>query len=442
MTVSTAAARPTPATAVSVVLFACLFAGQAGLIALTPVLAQVAREFHVSTAAAGQLRTVAGLAAGVTALMVGAAGLRMERRRQLLLGALLLALGSLASAAAPSMALLVLAQVPIGAAAAVLVTAGTLAAAEWVPPDQRARVLSWALMGQPSAWIVGMPLIGLAGERSWRLAWIALPLTAAIAAAVALARHEGRREREVTEAASLRVALADRDVARWLAAELLANTAWAATLVYSGALFVESFGTSGKTTGIVLAVGAGAYVAGNRFGRGLITSDQASTTLTLALGVFCTCFGVLRPSLTASAALFAAAGFAAGGRTLISSIRGLGVPAHLRQSAMGARAATMQFGYVGGSLAGGLALAAGGYPALGVLAGLLLLAAAAILAPGLELGPPTLPGAVVASPGGHGFSPTWPPGGRLRRLALADRGREAAGAPGDPDPEREPHRRA
>jgi hypothetical protein len=43
---------------VSAVLFLCLFAAQLGLIALSPVLVEVAGDFGVSTAAAGQLRTV------------------------------------------------------------------------------------------------------------------------------------------------------------------------------------------------------------------------------------------------------------------------------------------------------------------------------------------------------------------------------------------------
>ena len=115
--------------AVSAVLFLCLFAGQAGAIALSPVLANVAHDLDVSTAAAGQLRTVAGLVAGVTALALGRLSARVTLRKQLLAGSLLLALGSLASAAAPGIGLLAAAQIPVGAGIAILTTAGTLAAA-------------------------------------------------------------------------------------------------------------------------------------------------------------------------------------------------------------------------------------------------------------------------------------------------------------------------
>ncbi|MGZ4413737.1 MAG: hypothetical protein ACXVRZ_05080 [Gaiellaceae bacterium] len=114
--------------AVSVALFLCLFAGQAAVIAMSPVLAEVASNLHVSTAAAGQLRTITGLAAGITALMLGAFAGRLGLARQLLAASALLALGSLASTAAPCFSLLALAQLPVGVAVATLTTAGTLAA--------------------------------------------------------------------------------------------------------------------------------------------------------------------------------------------------------------------------------------------------------------------------------------------------------------------------
>ena len=127
--------RTTDDRAVSITLFTSLFAGQAALIAMAPVLTEAASDLDVSTAAAGQLRTLTGLTAGITALLMGRLAGRFGLGRQLVGASLLLALGSLASALAPSFALLALAQVPVGVAVAILTTAGTLAAAEWVSPE-------------------------------------------------------------------------------------------------------------------------------------------------------------------------------------------------------------------------------------------------------------------------------------------------------------------
>jgi predicted MFS family arabinose efflux permease len=366
--------------ATSGILFLCLFAAQAGLIALSPVLADVADDLDYSTAVAGQLRTVAGVAAGITALALGPVARRLGLGRQLLAGTALVAVGAASSAAAPTFLLLAVAQVPVGAGAAILTTAGTVAAAAWAPPDQRTRVLSWALVGHPAAWIVGMPLVGVVGGHGWRYAWLVLPLVAATLAGATLVRRAGEPPAE-SRSVPMRRAVTDARLRRWLAAETLANTAWAGTLVYSGALFVESYGVSTRLTGVLLAVAAAAYVAGNLAFRRLAEATRLLPTLLLALAATTALFGAVRTSVLASVAIFSAAAFAAGARTLISSAAALASPTELRPAAMAARSASMQLGYFVGSLGAGAALAAGGYAAFGLTVAVGFVAAAAALAP-------------------------------------------------------------
>ncbi len=364
-----------------VALFLCLFASQAALIAMSPVMADAASDLSVSTAAAGQVRTITGLVAGITGLTLAAVAERLGLGRQLLAASVLLALGSVASAVAPTFALLALAQVPVGIAVAVLTTAGTLAAAEWVSPGRRTSALSWALVGQPAAWIVGMPLIGLLGERSWRYGWLSLPLAAAVAAGVLVASRAGRPPAR-RRPARIRTVLGDRHLMRWLASELLANAAWAGTLVYAGALFAESYGTSTKITGCLLALAAGAYVAGNLACRRLVARDprRVLVVLALCLAVTDSLFGVARADAATSTALLGSAAFLAGGRTLVASAFALSSTPELRPAVTSLRAASMQFGYFIGSIAGGTALAVGGYGALGAVMGFLLVCAAVTLA--------------------------------------------------------------
>jgi MFS transporter, DHA1 family, inner membrane transport protein len=371
---------------VSALLFLSLFAAQAALIAMAPVLADVASDLDVSTAAAGQLRTITGLVAGTTALMLGAVAGRFGLGRQLLVGSMLVALGSLASAAAPSFELLALAQVPVGVGVAALTTAATLAAAEWVSAEHRTRALSWALIGQPAAWIVGMPLIGLVGERSWRFGWLALPLAAALAAGVFAAARAGQPPARLAPVGA-RAVFAQRALGRWLASELLANAAWAGTLVYAGAVLAESYGVTSALTGSLLAVVAGAYVAGNLAGRRLVRLEpqRLLVLLAIALAVADTLFGAARWGVAVSTAILSSAAFAAGARTLIASAFALAAAPELRPALTSLRAATMQFGYFAGSILGGAALSVGGYGALGAVMGLLFLGAAATL---VRSGPP------------------------------------------------------
>jgi predicted MFS family arabinose efflux permease len=362
--------------AVGLALFLCLFAAQAGLIVLTPVLSEVADDLDVSTAAAGQLRTVSGLTAGLTAILLGTVGRSLSLRRVLIGGAGGLALASVVSAAAPSFAVLAVGQALLGVSVAALLVGGTVAAAEWVPRQHRTRVLSWALVGPPAAWIVGMPLIGAIGEIDWRWTWLALPLAAAFVAGVAVALRSEPGPTARSE--SMTRALREPSTARWVLGEMLASSAWIGTLVFSGALFTESYGAGTLLTGIVLAAGAAAYVAGNVYFRRIVACRPHTLlvrlSLVLALGV--ALFGTVRPALPVSLAVFAATAFVAGGRTLIGSAVGLEAAPERRVAVMGARAAGQQLGYFFGAAAAGGALAAGGYPGFGLALGFLFLASA------------------------------------------------------------------
>jgi predicted MFS family arabinose efflux permease len=177
---------------------------------------------------------------------------------------------------------------------------------------------------------------------------------------------------------SLPDALRDPSTARWVVGELLANSAWIGALVFSGALFTESYGASTMVTSTVLAAGAVAYVAGNVYFRRVVQCRAPilliRLSFVLALGV--ALFGIVRPALPVSAALFAATAFVAGGRTLIGSAVGLEAAPERRLAVIGARTAAAQLGYFLGSAAAGGALTAGGYPGFGLALGILFLASA------------------------------------------------------------------
>ena len=156
--------RPSP------VVFLCLFASQAAMLVLSPILPDVAREFGVSTATAGQLRSISGATGGLSAVLLAMAPRRPGLRELLSAGAALIALGSVLSAAAPSFAVLAAAQGVLGVGVGVLVAVGIAAAGEWPPPARRPHVLAWAIAGMPTAWIAGMPVVGLLAGAGWRAA--------------------------------------------------------------------------------------------------------------------------------------------------------------------------------------------------------------------------------------------------------------------------------
>jgi predicted MFS family arabinose efflux permease len=165
----------------------------------------------------------------------------------------------------------------------------------------------------------------------------------------------------------------------WALSELLANSGWAGTLVYAGALCADVHGASSTAVGFVLAAGAAAFVAGNFTFRRFVGTDVRAKLIgfspAIALGVLL--LGIVRETLAVSAALFAAAAFVAGGRSLLGSAYGLELAPERRLAVMGIRAAATQFGYFAGTAIAGAALAAYGWSGFGV-AGSTLLAASAL----------------------------------------------------------------
>jgi MFS transporter, DHA1 family, inner membrane transport protein len=357
-------------------LLAALAASQAALVVLNPLLPDVARDLDVSIATAGQLRTVSGFAAGLAALLVGLLATRIGLRGLLLGAIVILACGSLLSGVAPDFAVLALAQALTGVGIGVSYSAAIAATAEWAKPEERSRVLAIALLGPPLAWIIGMPLVGFAGEISWRLAWLVVPVSLAFVSCALLLRRPATPPAPAR--AGLRSLFTYPGVARWSVGELLAFSGWAGALVYVGALLEESYDLSIAATGLALGFGALVYVPGNLLFRRWVEAYDRRLLVALALSaaVAVTVLYAARPSVWFSIAAFALLSFIAGGRTLAGSARGLGLAPELRLGVTGVRTAALQSGYFVGAAVGGAALAAGGYEMLGLAFAALFVGAA------------------------------------------------------------------
>ena len=312
----------------------------------------------------------------MTALLTGLAAARIGLRELLLGGLVLVAVGTALSALAPHFAVLAVAQAPIGIGVGLTYSAAVAAVADWSRPDERSRVLALALLGPPLAWIFGMPIAGVAGDVTWRWAWVAVPLVLALAGIVALVLRSSSPPAVVR--AGLRRVLGEPGVVRWSLGELLAYSAWLGVLLFIGALFVEVHGLSVAATGLALGVGALAYIPGNLLFRRWV-DDRGRlllVTLALACAAVTAALGAVRPGAWVSLLLFGVLSFLAGGRTLAGSARGLNLAPELRLGVTGVRTAALQFGAFVGAAVGGVALAVGGFAAAGFAFAALFAAAA------------------------------------------------------------------
>jgi predicted MFS family arabinose efflux permease len=371
----------------NVVLFACLFASQAGLLVLSPILPELASEFGVSTAAAGQLRTLSGATGGITAVLLALAPRRPGLRTLLSAGAALVIVGSALSAAAPCFTVLAGAQGVIGVGVGVLVAVGIAAAGDWSTPAERPRTLGWTIAGMPAAWVLGMPLAGAAASVDWRVAWLALPATSGLVALL-LVRLVPRDRHTINRGGA--AAWRRPDVARFTAGELLANAAWAGVLTYSGALLIESYSASRGLVSAGLGLAAAAMVPGTFVGRRGVSRATPAVlgALTLAQAGMVTTLGAVRPGAGLSLALLTVMAFLNGWRSMIASGLGMESAPDDKVTVMSMRAAANQFGYLLGAALGGLALAAGGFGMMGMtFSSLFALGALMHLVPRMTSGP-------------------------------------------------------
>ncbi len=351
------------------------------MLVLSPILPDVAREFGVSTATAGQLRSISGLTGGVTAVLLAVAPRRPGLRDLLSAGAALVAVGSALSAAAPWFALLAFAQGVVGVGIGLLVAVGIAAAGEWAAPDRRSHVLAWAIAGMPAAWITGMPVVGVVADLHWRATWIAVPTVVALVTLVLVRmRPPDRRSERTGDSVG---AWRRPEVARFAAGELLANAAWASVLTYAGALLLDSYPLSPG----VVALGLGAMAAA--MVPGTFTARRRAAHATPALLVALTGFqggavlllGIVRPGAAFTLGVLAVMAFVNGWRSMLASALGMDTAPEDKLAVMSMRAAANQFGYLLGAGAGGLALALAGYTGLGATLAGMFAAAVLIHAP-------------------------------------------------------------
>ena len=156
-----------------------------GVFVLGGILAPVAESLQVGVGAAGQAMTAYAISTALLAPLALVLTGRWPRRRVLVFGLLLFALGNFVCAAALDLATLLVGRVLMGVGAVFTPVSGSIAIA-LAPPAQRGRALSLVFLGISLSYVIGMPLGAWLGLRyGWR--WpVGLVGACGLAAAVAL----------------------------------------------------------------------------------------------------------------------------------------------------------------------------------------------------------------------------------------------------------------
>ncbi|MER6010983.1 MFS transporter [Streptomyces bluensis] len=154
------------------------------------ILPNVASDLDVSNSAAGQLVTVFALSYAVLSPVMAAATAHWPRKRLLLSGLFVLALGNALTALLPTFGLVVASRVLAGLGAAMFTPTASVTASTLATPEKRGKALAIVMAGLSGATALGAPIGTVIGSQSdWRTTmWfvVALAVLAAIGVAALL----------------------------------------------------------------------------------------------------------------------------------------------------------------------------------------------------------------------------------------------------------------
>lgn len=163
-----------------------------GVFVLGGILAPVAASLQVSVAAAGQAMTAYAISTALLAPLALVLTGRWPRRRVLVFGLLLFALGNAVCASAGNLPTLLAGRVLMGMGAVFTPVSGSIAIA-LAAPAQRGRALSLVFLGISLSYVIGTPLgawLGLSFGWRWPVGLVgACAVAAALALVALLPRH-------------------------------------------------------------------------------------------------------------------------------------------------------------------------------------------------------------------------------------------------------------
>lgn len=275
------------------------------------ILPRIGRSLHVSVGSAGMLITVFALSYAVLSPVLASATTTWPRKRLLLCGLTVLALGNALTALGPGYGLVLAARALTGAGAAMYTPTASATAAVLVPPALRGRALAIVIAGLSAATAFGAPagtLIGNAGP--WQATmWFVAALSVLAAAAIIVLMPAVPPPPPV----SLRARLApvrELRVTVTLATTFLVLAGVFTVYTYIAVSYDRATGGSGTTLAVLLVTWGLAATAGNVASGRLTDAFGSARVVNVAIGVLLVDFALMPlSSRTLPTAVIAIAGW-------------------------------------------------------------------------------------------------------------------------------------
>jgi len=350
------------------------FSTQSSSLMLAPLLVDIAAEFDVSVAVAGQVGTATFAAWAISVVSVGPLSDSLGRRPVALAGLSLLAIGVLASAFAPNLETLMVTRVVTGLGGGMIPPNGMAAVVDVVPPARLARAVGTLISFTTLSAVIGVPAVALMADvGSWRLPFLVIGFL--LTACIALnwfwfPKNEATKPRAFTFFSRYRDLLALPVLRAILAANLAQRIAYMAIFSYLATYLIDDYGVSVRAVAIPLAlVGIGGVVGSYIGGTVATRPDRMSLIAASAIGG-----GVAAATLfSGDLPVWAVVAIATVSIALLSLPWTVmiavctEISGNSRATGVGLVGVSNQTGAVGGAALGGLLLAVSGFPGIGYL---------------------------------------------------------------------------
>ncbi|MCH7736994.1 MAG: MFS transporter [Chloroflexi bacterium] len=353
---------------------AAMFLVQNVSLMLAPLLVELAAEFDVSVAAAGQLAAATFGAWAVSVISVGPISDSFGRRPVAVAGLTLLSISVLASAFAPTFGVLLGLRVMTGLSGGLIPPNSMAAVADVVAPAKRARAFGLLMAFAALSGVIGVPMVAVvASAGGWRVPFLVIGSLLLICAVLHWFWYPKSQR---PEAGSFSFISRYKQMAgiglfrTALAANFLQRVAFYGTFSYLAAFLISEHGFSvGATAAPLSIVGVGVVVGSFMAGSVVASKRRAQVVAGCAIAGGLASLVLFSFDITA----WGAVGVALIGITFIS----VGWPTFLaisteisgssQATAVGMLGASNQLGGVGGAALGGAVLALGGFSAVGFL---------------------------------------------------------------------------
>jgi MFS transporter, DHA1 family, inner membrane transport protein len=253
-----------------------------GAFVMVGIISPIADGLDISKADASLALTAYALAYAVLS-PVGAALTGRFSRRAVLAAALgLFCLGSIASALAPTLGVLVFARIIVAFGAALYTPLSAGLAVALVPPEQRGRALARVFFGMTLAQVMGVPLgAWLAYRFGWHSTFWTVAALAAVSTVILLRVIPARVAFQPTSLATIVSTLSNLRLMFAISFTATIMTAVYILFTYFGPLIEASAGPDAETRTLYLVIYGLGAVAGNMIGGQL--TDRIGPTRTLVM---------------------------------------------------------------------------------------------------------------------------------------------------------------